>query len=49
MKFGPEHPDETYVPHAFEERIFDTGEVMANSYSFSSRNWTFSVSCWSAA
>ena len=25
--FGPEHPETTYVPHAFPERICDTGEV----------------------
>ena len=28
-KYGPEHP-ETYVPHAFPERSFDTGEVVMN-------------------
>jgi pimeloyl-ACP methyl ester carboxylesterase len=28
--YGPEHPDETYVAHAFEERSFDTGEVVMN-------------------
>ncbi len=30
MKYGPEHAAETYVPHAFPERIFDTGEVQLN-------------------
>ena len=28
--FGPHRPDATYVPHAFEERTFDTGEVRMN-------------------
>jgi pimeloyl-ACP methyl ester carboxylesterase len=28
--FGPHAPDATYVPHAFEERLFDTGEVRMN-------------------
>jgi pimeloyl-ACP methyl ester carboxylesterase len=28
--FGPEHPDATYVPHAFPERLCDTGEVRMN-------------------
>jgi pimeloyl-ACP methyl ester carboxylesterase len=30
MKYGPEHPEATYVAHAFAERIFDTGEVLLN-------------------
>jgi len=30
VKYGPEHPEQTYVAHAFEERIFDTGEVQLN-------------------
>jgi len=30
VKYGPEHPEQTYVAHAFEERIFDTGEVLLN-------------------
>ncbi len=30
MKYGPENPEATYIPHAFEERIFDTGEVQLN-------------------
>lgn len=29
-QYGPEHPDVTYVPHQFEERVFDTGEVLLN-------------------
>jgi len=29
-KYGPDHPETTYVAHAFEERIFDTGEVRLN-------------------
>jgi pimeloyl-ACP methyl ester carboxylesterase len=28
--FGPEHPEATYVPHAFPERLCDTGEVQLN-------------------
>jgi pimeloyl-ACP methyl ester carboxylesterase len=28
--FGPHRPDATYVPHAFPERTFDTGEVELN-------------------
>jgi pimeloyl-ACP methyl ester carboxylesterase len=28
--FGPEHPEATYVPHAFPERTYDTGEVALN-------------------
>ena len=28
--FGPHAPADTYVPHAFEERSFDTGEVELN-------------------
>jgi pimeloyl-ACP methyl ester carboxylesterase len=28
--FGPEHPETTYVPHAFPERLCDTGEVAIN-------------------
>jgi pimeloyl-ACP methyl ester carboxylesterase len=28
--FGPEHPEATYVPHAFPERLCDTGEVAIN-------------------
>jgi pimeloyl-ACP methyl ester carboxylesterase len=28
--FGPQHPDATYVAHAFPERTFDTGEVELN-------------------
>jgi pimeloyl-ACP methyl ester carboxylesterase len=28
--FGPEHPEATYVPHAFTERLCDTGEVALN-------------------
>jgi pimeloyl-ACP methyl ester carboxylesterase len=26
--FGPDHPEETYVPHAFPESSFDTGELV---------------------
>ena len=29
-KFGPHNPDETYVPHAFEEQLADLGEVQMN-------------------
>jgi pimeloyl-ACP methyl ester carboxylesterase len=28
--FGPEHPDATYVAHAFPERLCDTGEAVLN-------------------
>ena len=28
--FGPEHPEATYVPHAFSEQLCDTGEVRLN-------------------
>ena len=28
--FGPDHPEATYVPHAFPERLCDTGEVQLN-------------------
>jgi pimeloyl-ACP methyl ester carboxylesterase len=28
--FGPEHPEATYVPHAFPERLYDTGEAALN-------------------
>jgi pimeloyl-ACP methyl ester carboxylesterase len=29
-KFGPHVADKTYVPHAYQEQLFDTGEVMLN-------------------
>ncbi len=28
--FGPDHPEDTYIEHAFEERLYDTGEVDLN-------------------
>src|SRR5205823_171476 len=28
--YGPEYPDVTYVPHAYPETLFDTGEIMLN-------------------
>jgi len=28
--FGPEHPEATYVPHAFREQLCDTGEARLN-------------------
>jgi len=28
--FGPQHPEATYVAHAFPERLCDTGEVALN-------------------
>jgi pimeloyl-ACP methyl ester carboxylesterase len=28
--FGPHHPEATYVPHTFRERLCDTGEVAMN-------------------
>ena len=30
VRYGPDHPDETYVAHTFAERSFDTGEVLLN-------------------
>lgn len=30
MRYGPENPEATYVPHAFEERLCDTGEAVIN-------------------
>ena len=30
LKYGPENPDITYVPHKYEEHLFDTGEIMMN-------------------
>jgi pimeloyl-ACP methyl ester carboxylesterase len=29
-KYGPHVPDKTYIPHAYREELFDTGEVMMN-------------------
>ena len=29
-RFGPQNPDETYVPHAFPEQLVDLGEVQMN-------------------
>jgi pimeloyl-ACP methyl ester carboxylesterase len=29
-RFGPHNPDETYVPHAFDEHLADLGEVQMN-------------------
>jgi len=29
-RYGPHNPAETYVPHRYEERLFDTGEVLIN-------------------
>jgi len=29
-RFGPENPDITYVPHKYEEHLFDTGEIKLN-------------------
>ncbi|HEY2070354.1 MAG TPA: alpha/beta hydrolase [Rhizomicrobium sp.] len=29
-RYGPHNPDETYIPHKYEERLFDTGEVQIN-------------------
>jgi hypothetical protein len=28
--YGPAYPDATYVPHAYPEALFDTGEVSLN-------------------
>ena len=30
MRYGPENPEATYVPHAFEEHLCDTGEAVIN-------------------
>lgn len=30
MQYGPSNPEVTYVPHSFEERLCDTGEVVLN-------------------
>src|ERR1700684_1508798 len=30
LQFGPEHPAETYVAHAFAEKTIDTGEALIN-------------------
>src|SRR6516165_9468910 len=30
FRFGPDNPDETYVPHAFPEQTIDTGEALIN-------------------
>jgi pimeloyl-ACP methyl ester carboxylesterase len=30
LKYGPENPDITYVPHKYPEHFFDTGEIMMN-------------------
>ena len=29
-KYGPHVPEKTYVPHAYPEQLFDTGEVLLN-------------------
>lgn len=30
LRFGPDNPDETYVPHAFPEQTVDTGDAVIN-------------------
>lgn len=30
VKYGPHNPDVTYIPHKYEEQIFDIGEIMMN-------------------
>jgi pimeloyl-ACP methyl ester carboxylesterase len=30
LKFGPDHPETTYVPHEFKEQLADLGEVKMN-------------------
>lgn len=30
LKYGPDYPDITYVPHKYLEHLFDTGEIMMN-------------------
>jgi len=30
MRFGPDNPDATYIPHSFEEHQCDTGEAVIN-------------------
>jgi pimeloyl-ACP methyl ester carboxylesterase len=29
-RYGPHNPDETYIPHAYAEQLFDTGELLMN-------------------
>jgi pimeloyl-ACP methyl ester carboxylesterase len=38
IKFGPEHPDKTYVMHNYEELSFDSGEVVLNYVTAGSRS-----------
>jgi len=30
LKFGPEYPDITYIPHKYDEHLFDTGDAVLN-------------------
>jgi len=30
LKYGPDYPENTYVPHKYPEHLFDTGEIMMN-------------------
>ena len=30
VRYGPDNPDITYIPHKYEEQVFDTGEIMMN-------------------
>jgi pimeloyl-ACP methyl ester carboxylesterase len=30
LKYGPDYPEITYVPHKYPEHLFDTGEIMMN-------------------
>ena len=29
-KYGLDYPEDTYIPHNYEEHLFDTGEIMMN-------------------
>lgn len=30
IKYGPENPDITYIPHKYKEHLYDTGEILLN-------------------
>jgi hypothetical protein len=30
IKYGPENPEATYVPHKYDEYLFDTGDAVIN-------------------
>lgn len=39
VRFGPDEPNATYVPHAFREQTFDTGEIVLNYAVAGDENW----------